>query len=57
MGKKTLGITMGDPAGIGADITVKALQSRNIYDLCRPVVIGDLYAIGTRPPSCSPIFI
>lgn len=45
MDRKILGITMGDPAGIGAEITAKALQSRNIYDLCRPVVIGDLYAI------------
>lgn len=32
---------MGDPAGIGPEITVKALANREIYDECRPLVIGD----------------
>ncbi|MCK5398061.1 MAG: 4-hydroxythreonine-4-phosphate dehydrogenase PdxA, partial [Thermoplasmata archaeon] len=36
-----IGITMGDPAGIGPEIIVKALADRNIYVLCRPVVLGD----------------
>ena len=36
-----IGITMGDPAGIGPEIIVKALADRNIYGLCRPVVLGD----------------
>ena len=36
-----LGITMGDPAGIGPEITVKALARREIYDKCCPLVIGD----------------
>lgn len=36
-----LGITMGDPAGVGPEITVKALGHREIYDICRPVVLGD----------------
>ena len=43
--RKTLGITMGDPAGIGAEITVKALAKKEIYDISIPVVIGDLVAI------------
>ena len=34
-------ITMGDPSGIGAEIAVKALGHKNVYDLCVPVVIGD----------------
>ncbi|MBI4640439.1 MAG: 4-hydroxythreonine-4-phosphate dehydrogenase PdxA [Candidatus Tectomicrobia bacterium] len=33
-------ITMGDPAGIGPEITVKALARRKIHEICRPVVIG-----------------
>ena len=37
----TLGITMGDPAGIGAEITVKALSDKAVYERCVPVVIGD----------------
>lgn len=36
-----IGITMGDPAGIGPEITVKALADPRIYGTCRPVVIGD----------------
>lgn len=36
-----IGITMGDPAGIGAEIIVKALAGDEIYQLCRPLVIGD----------------
>ena len=42
MGKRpVLAITMGDAAGIGAEIAVKALEKKEIYDRCIPVVIGD----------------
>jgi 4-phospho-D-threonate 3-dehydrogenase / 4-phospho-D-erythronate 3-dehydrogenase len=41
MTKATIGITMGDAAGIGPEIVVKALADRSIYEACRPVVIGD----------------
>lgn len=36
-----LGITMGDPFGIGPEIAVKALANEEIYSLCRPLLIGD----------------
>ena len=36
-----IGITMGDPAGIGPEVIVKALADNSIYGLCRPVVLGD----------------
>lgn len=39
--KPRIGITMGDPAGIGAEITVKALAHEEIYGQCIPIVIGD----------------
>lgn len=39
--KSILGITMGDPAGIGPEITVKALAKPEIYSACRPLVVGD----------------
>lgn len=39
--KPIVGITMGDPAGCGPEITVKALKNPELYDKCRPVVIGD----------------
>jgi 4-hydroxythreonine-4-phosphate dehydrogenase len=38
--KPAIGITMGDPAGVGPEIIVKALRSRKVRALCRPVVIG-----------------
>jgi len=39
--KPIVGITMGDPAGIGPEITVKAIVSPEIQDVCRPMIIGD----------------
>jgi 4-hydroxythreonine-4-phosphate dehydrogenase len=36
-----VGITMGDAAGIGPEIIAKALDRRDVYEFCRPVVIGD----------------
>lgn len=41
MNKPIVGITMGDPAGSGAEITVQALVNHPVYDTCRPLVIGD----------------
>ncbi|MFW6056429.1 MAG: PdxA family dehydrogenase, partial [Chloroflexota bacterium] len=39
--KPLLAITMGDPAGAGPEITVKALADAEIQGLCRGLVIGD----------------
>lgn len=36
-----IAITMGDPAGVGAEVIVKALCHPEIYEKCVPVVIGD----------------
>ena len=36
-----IGITMGDPAGIGPEIIIKTLSSKGIFNICRPVVFGD----------------
>ncbi|WP_320040384.1 4-hydroxythreonine-4-phosphate dehydrogenase PdxA [uncultured Desulfobacter sp.] len=36
-----LGITMGDPAGIGPEIIIKSLADPEIMNLCTPVVLGD----------------
>src|SRR5262249_792828 len=36
-----LGITMGDPAGVGPEITAKALARPDVAAACRAVVIGD----------------
>jgi 4-hydroxythreonine-4-phosphate dehydrogenase len=39
--KPTIGIIMGDPAGIGPEIAMKSILSPEIQPLCTPVVIGD----------------
>lgn len=39
--KPIVGITMGDPAGNGPEITIKALAHKDVYDCCQPVVVGD----------------
>lgn len=39
--KPTLAITMGDPAGIGPEIIIKALSQKETYDVCNPIVSGD----------------
>lgn len=36
-----LGISMGDPASIGPEITVKALSDPSVYEKCAPLIIGD----------------
>jgi 4-phospho-D-threonate 3-dehydrogenase / 4-phospho-D-erythronate 3-dehydrogenase len=36
-----IAITMGDAAGIGPEVIVKALAHPQVYEECRPVVIGD----------------
>ena len=40
-GKPIIAITVGDPFGIGPEVTVKALSHSEIYNICRPVVIAD----------------
>jgi 4-phospho-D-threonate 3-dehydrogenase / 4-phospho-D-erythronate 3-dehydrogenase len=37
----TIGITMGDAAGVGPEIIAKTLADPTWYDRCRPIVIGD----------------
>jgi 4-hydroxythreonine-4-phosphate dehydrogenase len=33
---------MGDPASIGPEIAIKALLNPDIYDICKPLLVGDL---------------
>lgn len=39
--KKIVGITMGDPAGIGPEISLKAFAKPALYDKCNPLLVGD----------------
>lgn len=39
--KPIIAITMGDAAGVGPEIILKALNDKEIYENCHPFVIGD----------------
>ncbi|WP_423243549.1 4-hydroxythreonine-4-phosphate dehydrogenase PdxA [Anaerophilus nitritogenes] len=41
MKRSYIGIPMGDPAGVGPEIVVKALNNEEVYKWSKPVVIGD----------------
>jgi 4-hydroxythreonine-4-phosphate dehydrogenase len=41
MTRPIVAITMGDAAGVGPEIIVKALQAAEVHRICRPLVIGD----------------
>ncbi|MCI1986111.1 MAG: 4-hydroxythreonine-4-phosphate dehydrogenase PdxA [Lactobacillus sp.] len=41
MQKEYIVIPMGDPAGIGPEITVKSLAKANVYQDANPIVVGD----------------
>jgi|SRR5215472_7920705 len=36
-----IGITMGDPAGIGPEVVLKAVAEEEINSYCQPVIVGD----------------
>ncbi len=43
--RPVLAITVGDTAGIGPEIVVKALARRKVHELCRPLIVGDLAVV------------
>ncbi len=45
MDKPILALTMGDPVGVGPEIMVMALAETDVYEVCRPLVLGDLTAL------------
>lgn len=52
MSKPTIGITMGDPAGIGPEIVVKGY--RTLRETANPVIIGDATVIESACEICGP---
>ncbi len=49
-----LALSMGDPVGVGPEIIVKALADTRIYQLCRPLVLGDFPALERAVLALSP---
>jgi 4-hydroxythreonine-4-phosphate dehydrogenase len=41
MTRPVVAITMGDAAGVGPEVIVKALAREEVYQRCRPLVVGD----------------
>jgi 4-hydroxythreonine-4-phosphate dehydrogenase len=41
MKKPIIAITMGDPAGVGPEIIIKALGCDSVLEACQPLIIGD----------------
>lgn len=39
--KPTIAITMGDPAGIGPEICIRAVRDKRVLDVCSPLIFGD----------------
>ena len=39
--KPRIGITMGDPAGIGPEVVLKAVAEEEVRSLCTPIIIGN----------------
>ncbi len=42
---KKIAITIGDPAGIGPEIVLKAIMSHEIEGICEPIIIGDIAVV------------
>jgi 4-hydroxythreonine-4-phosphate dehydrogenase len=52
MSKPIIGMTMGDPAGVGPEIIVKALNQKEVYEASRPLLIGDAAVIRQAMDFC-----
>ena len=59
--RPVLAITLGDPAGVGPEITAKMLVRAEVWDCCRPLVVGDAdvlaqaVALVTAPLALHPV--
>lgn len=53
MSRPVVAVTMGDPAGIGPEVVVKALASPSIYEIGRPLVVGDAQRLRLAADICN----
>ena len=45
MNKPIIGIPLGDPAGIGPEITMYTFAEKSLYDICNMFLVGDRYVV------------
>ncbi|MGH9839176.1 MAG: 4-hydroxythreonine-4-phosphate dehydrogenase PdxA [Blastocatellia bacterium] len=45
--KPRIGITIGDPAGIGPEVSLKAAVDRVVREVCIPILVGDAQFLST----------
>lgn len=50
LSRPLLAITLGDPAGIGPEVILKALTHAEVFAKCRPLVIGDRRILARTAP-------
>lgn len=47
-----IAIALGDPAGIGPEIALKAALDRRVRALCRPLLVGDRFVLDMQARRC-----
>ena len=53
MSKPIIAIPIGDPAGIGPEIALKTLTLKDIYETCKPLLIGDVKVLQDMIKVCN----
>jgi 4-phospho-D-threonate 3-dehydrogenase / 4-phospho-D-erythronate 3-dehydrogenase len=53
MATPTIAVMVGDPAGIGPEVAVKAIASGELTGLCRPLLIGNIASIEAAASAAS----
>ncbi len=53
MNRPVIAITMGDAAGVGPEVVVKALAHPDVYVTLRPLVVGDAARLDGPPRSAA----
>lgn len=53
--RPVVAITLGDPAGIGPEICLKALNRPEVYEACKPLIVGDASFLNSLLKSVKPI--
>ncbi|OGV66581.1 MAG: 4-hydroxythreonine-4-phosphate dehydrogenase PdxA [Lentisphaerae bacterium RIFOXYA12_FULL_48_11] len=57
MVKPIIGITMGDPAGVGPELCIHVLSSKKVLNRCRPVIFGDAAVLRRVAEICKLSFL